>query len=291
MSHDRVRESIERLTRWLANHAPRTRAGLLPPLGEADLAECARSFGRPVPEGFASLYLALGGQSAAPAPGILRGYTLMPREGVDGFLLAREQMVEATAGGAPWASLELFPFAKDFGGNYLCVDARSGRIVEIIEGEIEDRASSMESLVASVAVELDDGELTLVDEPDFEVEVFEVVFDASRPRSPGDRVTHSVFEKLGIEGTVEPLEKLLASPFDAGEGPRHGFAARLVPQDPALVRFEVKHLADGAGHVLRVEHGKQSGGGKPGVAVYVVSERPLPPGCRLHIEVHRLRPR
>lgn len=291
MSHHRVQDSVDRLARWLAGHAPRALEGLLPPLTSAEIAACEEHLGAPLPEGLAALYRAVGGQDADPGPGLLRGYYLMPRDGVDGFLGARGEMLEAASAGAPWASADLFPFAKDFGGCFLAVDAPSGRVLEIADGEVEERASSMASFLAALVMDLEAGEVEIADEPEVLVELFEVVFDASRARRAGDPVTHSVFEEVGIEGTVEPLEELMASPFENHRGPWYGFAARLVAREPDRVNVEVRQLLDGEGRALGAQHGKQSGGGKPGVVVFVASKRPLPPNCRLHVEIQRLTPR
>lgn len=111
--------ALLRLLTFLEQHAPRTRASVLPPAPEDALAALARDFHCALPPGFADLYRTAGGQTTEDVRGIFGGYYFLPLQGVDGVAVAWDQMLEAHQAGAPWASNDRYAFAKDFGGNYL----------------------------------------------------------------------------------------------------------------------------------------------------------------------------
>ena len=254
---------------WLASHAPRTHATLVPGATNEDLAELARAIGRPVPDDFAALYRACGGQREADTPGIFDGYYFMPLDGVDGV------RSELDSGGH-------FRFAKDFGGSFLALDA-DGAVIEDLEGDVSVRAESLAAYLRDLAERMQRGEVTLDERIEEVVETVEVIFDAARERTPGDVVKHSVFERLGIAATVETLDEV-ASRFDK-EPCRFGFVVRLVPLHEGI-RVTAVELKDDRGRRLGANAGHGMGGGKPGQIVFARSwNRPLPPGSRLHVSL------
>lgn len=283
-------EAFARIARWLEAHAPRTYAALLPPPPRADLEALATELLCEPPEGIARLYASCGGQAPASPAGLFRGYTMMPLRGVDGLETAWPAMLDALDAGAEWATKDRYPFAKDFGGSYLCVDMGSeegnpGNIVSIEDGETTVLAGDMEAFLEAIAVELESGELTLDDTIE-ELEPFDVVFDAARARVHGEAVTHSVFTRLGIEAEVESIESH-ATPFDKVL-PRHGFYVRMVARDGDVKVSSVRLEDDRRRPFGRA--GQGSGGGKPGFFVSAVSmKEPIPPGSRLYVTLNRSR--
>lgn len=145
-----VRQEFDRLAAWLAEHAPGTRESLMPAALEVRLEGLATEFRCVVPTGFLDLYRCAAGQRESAHDGIFNGYYFMPLEGVDGVETAWDQMVEMVERGARSASKDLYAFAKDFGGNYLCVEGASGIIVEIEEGEHRQLAPSMQAFLRRV---------------------------------------------------------------------------------------------------------------------------------------------
>lgn len=281
-------DGFARIVRWLERHAPRTRASLLPPPGEERLRALAAKYACELPEGIAHLYARSGGQAESAPAGIFFGYTMMPIDGVDGLDAAWDSMLEAAESGAPWATKDRYPFAKDFGGSYLCVDMEAraaGRVIEIDDGGTVELAPDMESFLAKVATSCEEGKTT-IDERVETVESFEIVFDAARERRAGDAVTHSVLTELGIDAVVESLEQY-ASDFD-GEPYRYGFYVRMIPR-AGDVRITSYRLEDDRRHVIEGVAGHGTGGGKPGVFLYVRTRRaPLPPGSRLYVTLGKV---
>ncbi|RYE94696.1 MAG: SMI1/KNR4 family protein [Myxococcales bacterium] len=290
-----------RLRAYLEVHAPRTRASLLPPASPDALAALGQDFHCALPPGFADLYLTSAGQSAADAAALFRGHFFLPLRGIDGVETAWDQMLEAHEAGAPWASNDRYPFAKDFAGNFLCVDD-AGAVLAIDEGEVTTLAGSIEAFLTDLADALEAGELSLEDPPPpppapaapsppvaaraRPVETFEVLFDAARDRTPGEPVHNSAFVELGIEARVQALAEVVG-PTD---GPLHGFAVRMVPRDDrvTLGGLEDMALTDDRGRPLKAAYGQGTGGGLPGFFVHVSSPTgPLPPGSRLRIRLHR----
>lgn len=285
-----VRRAFDRLIAWLTKHAPRTRGSLKPAALEAHLEDLASEFRCVIPEGFLELYRCSAGQrlqSAGPAgeqsgfAGVFNGYYFMPLDGVDGVASAWDQMIEMAERGGAGASKELYAFAKDFAGNYLCVEGQSGAIVEIEDGEQRRLAASMQAFLRSVTADLQQGRATIQDQAQTE-EQFEVVFDASRARTAGDAVTHSVFEALGVRATVVPLSE--------ARQPSNGYfgmAVRIVPPTNNITVASVEKLVDLSGRAVPAEIGHSSGGGRQGYVVYVASRSPLPANSRLHVRLQR----
>ncbi len=290
MSVPKESEAFARIVRWLEAHAPRTRASLLSRPPRVELDALATELQCELPDGIALLYASCGGQGPGAPAGILRGYTMMPLHGVDGLETAWPQMLDAHEAGADWATEDRYPFAKDFGGSYLCVDMGSedgepGRIIAIEDGETTVLAEDMETFLEQIASELESGELS-VDDRIEELESFEVVFDAARPRAPGDAVTHSVFAQLGIDAKVESIEAH-ATPFDK-EVPQHGFYVRMIARNADVKVASVRMEDDRRRRFGTAGHG--SGGGKPGFYVFVTSmKEPIPPGSRLYVTLQRSR--
>lgn len=254
---------------WLASHAPRTHATLLPGATDEELAELAEAMGRPVPDDFAALYRACGGQGEGETPGIFDGYYFMPLGGVDGV------RSELDADGP-------LRFANDFGGSFLAIDA-DGAVIEDLEGEVSARAESLGAYLRDLAERMERGDVALDESVEELVETAEVIFDAARERTPGDVVKHSVFERLGIVATVETLDEV-ASRFDK-EPCRFGFVVRLVPPHEGI-RVTAVALKDDRGRPLGGNAGHGAGAGKPGQIVFARSwSRPLPPGSRLHVSI------
>jgi cell wall assembly regulator SMI1 len=290
VSVQRESAAFARIVRWLEAHAPRTKASLLPPPSRAELDALAAELQCELPEGIGNLYASCGGQGPEAPAGLFRGYRMMPLHGVDGLETAWPQMLDAHEAGAEWATKDRYPFAKDFGGSYLCVDmdgddGTPGRIIRIEDGETTVLAEDMDSFLEQLASELESGALA-VDDTVEELEPFEVVFDAARPRTPGDAVTHSIFTELGIDATVESLESH-ASPFDK-ELPRHGFYVRMIARNDDVKVATVRLEDDRRRRFGTAGHG--SGGGKPGFVVFVRSAKePIPPGSRLYVTLQRSR--
>jgi len=283
-------EAFARIVRWLEAHAPRTRASLLPRPPPVELGALASELQCELPEGIARLYASCGGQGPESPAGLFRGYRMMPLHGVDGLETAWPQMLDALEAGAEWATKDRYAFAKDFGGSYLCVDMGSegggpGRIIGIEDGETTVLAKDMETFLEQIASELESGKLA-IDDTIEELQSFEVVFDAARPRAPGDAVTHSVFTQLGIDAKVESIEAH-ASPFDENV-PRHGFYVRMIARD-ANVKVAAVRLEDDRRRRFGTS-GHGSGGGKPGVYVFAASAKdPIPPGSRLYVTLQQSR--
>ena len=162
----------------------------------------------------------------------------------------------------------------------------SGRVIEIEEGETTELAQDMEAFLTRLADDLEAGRQG-VDDALIDEESFEVVFDAGRERTPGERVKHSVFETLGLEATVESLADH-ASAFDRRPYV-HGFYVRMVPRAPGVGVGAVR-LDDERGRPVSAECGHSSGGGRPGFCVFVQSAlEPIPQGSRLVVELVRKR--
>ena len=264
-----IARAFDLVRAWLASHAPRTHASLLPGATDEELADLARAMDRPVPDDFAALYRACGGQREADTPGIFDGYYFMPLDGVDG--------VKNELG-----SGDHLRFANDFGGSFLALDA-GGAVIEDLEGDITVRAGSLGAYLRDLAERMQRGEVTVDERVSELVETVEVIFDAARERTPGDVVKHSVFERLGIAATVETLD-WVASRFDK-EPCRFGFVVRLVPPHEGI-RVTAVELKDDRGRRLGGNVGHGAGGGKPGQIVFARSwNRPLPPGSRLHVSI------
>jgi cell wall assembly regulator SMI1 len=286
MEHPLVPTAMTRLLASLDERAPRTRASLLPPADPAALATIARDFRCVLPPSFVDLYGASGGQRLSTPAGIFRGYYFLPLDGVDSVTDELDTMLEAVDAGVPWAAKDRYPFAKDFGGNSLCVE-QGGQVLSIEEGEVTVLAESLGQYLDELAAQLEAG-LVVIDDTVEKTETFAVVFDAGRQRAPGDRVTHSVFTQLEIDAVVEDVGELLRSPLRKEPPAEHGFAVRLVPRDPAVRPKGAPSLVDGRGRPLRAVAGQASGGGRPGFAFYVSTERPIPEGSRLHVELERV---
>ncbi len=282
--------SFRRIEVWLSGHAPRTRGSLLPPPPRAKLAALARRLGRKLPSDLVALYSVAGGQASGATPGIFRGYSMLAVDGVDSLESEWRAMSAAAEAGAPWATPKRFPFAKDHGGSVLCVDtSEPGHqiILEIVDGEVEEIADSLAMFLAVLAIDLEEGTVTIDESVEEVAGTFEVVLDAARERVAGDRVTNPVFTMLGIEATVEALEKF-RSPFDK-EHARFGFYVRLSAPNKDIVVDGVS-LADDRGRPLRMMHGRGSGAGSHDPYVFVQSiHDPIPAGSRLHVILKRTR--
>lgn len=284
-----VKEAFGRIRCWLKENAPRTLDTLLEAPSSEELEAFAAEFNCTFPEGLALLYAECGGQSADSPVGLFNGFTMMPLHGVDGLESAWNEMLDAVEAGEEWATSETYPFANDYAGGFLCVDMNSGdgaagRIVSIVDGETNLLADDMQSFLETVAGDLERRRF-LIDESVVEWEPFEILFDASRPRTPGDVVKHSIFDELEIDATIEDPE-LHASPFDK-DPPKHGFYVRLVPRKGEIRVAEVR-LEDASRRSFgRCGHG--TGAGMPGFFVYLLSRSPIPQGSRLTLVIERAR--
>ncbi len=279
-----IEDSFTRIARWLDTNAPRVRELLLPPVDEATLATFASEFMCAFPPGLAALYRVHGGQHKDARVGLFRGYFFMPIRGVDGLETEWDRMIQKAEARAGDASKELYPFAKDFGGNHLCFDAEhGGRVVELEDNRRKVLAPSMEVFLESVATDLEKGRQTIELDDEEVLETAEVIFDAARPRAPGDVVKHSVFERLMIDARVEALHVSEHFP----DPDKHGFAVRLMWTGNEI-RVEAKSLVDAAGRRAG-SSGHGSGGGSLGMYVFAKSRNPLSEGSRLHVQVDRVR--
>lgn len=286
-----IEDSFRRVEMWLSRHAPRTKGSLLPPPPRAGLTALAKRLGRKLPSDLVALYSVAGGQAPGATSGIFRGYYMLVVDGVDGLESGWRAMSAAAEAGESWATPKRFPFAKDYGGSVLCVDTSDpGRqpVVEIEDGEVEEIADSLEIFLGVLASDLEEGTVTIDDSVEEAAGTYEVVLDAARERVAGDRVTDAVFTKLGIEATVEALEKF-RSPFDK-EHARFGFYVRLSAPNKDIV-VDAVSLVDDSGRPLRVIHGRGSGAGSHDPFVFVKStSTPIPAGSRLHVILKQTRP-
>lgn len=291
-------EAWSRLDRWLAEHAPRTHATLLPPLAPEVVRAAVAAVGRSAPEALVALYGCAGGQhddargAERVAHGIFDGYWFMPLDGVDGLAQALADWKTAMDAGAAWATPNRFPFAKDFAGAYLCIETPDDpddeiRIVEAGDCELEEVTQGLEWFIDRTAEYLEERDV-IIDERVFERELHEVLFDACRPREVGDAAKHSVFEKLGIEASVEDLTETF-SMFDKPPAQVFGLAVRLVTS--GKIEIDGVALVDPYDAPLAAHVGSMTGGGKPGVVVYVREAKPLPERARLRVIIASIRPR
>jgi len=294
----------ERLAAWLKAHAPLTHATLLPGIPvEAELRAAlpasvlALPDGaiRGMPAGLFRLYALAGGQLSSGAPdgarGIFDGYWMLALDGIDGLRSTLEQWAVAAKHGAPFAAPHRFPFAKDFGGAYLCLEtplgARDARVVEVGDGDDRVLARTLTAFLGRTADRLSEGQIA-IDERVDERDERTVYFDATRPRAVGDAAKHSVFEELQISARVEDLSDTFGA-FDEKPATLHGLRIRLALPD-AKERLEIVEvtLVDPYDAKLRARTGAGSGGGKPGNYVYAWDSRPLPDRSRLKVTFARV---
>lgn len=294
-----------RLSAWLKEHAPLTHGTVLPGIrAEAELRAALpaavlalpHSAERAIPPEALRLYALAAGQVSSGAPdgarGIFDGYWMLATSGVDGLRSVLEQWVVAAAHGAPFAAPNRFPFAKDFGGAYLCFETRPGardaRVVEVGDGDDRVAGKTLSAFLGSTADRLAKGAVK-IDERVEERDERTVYFDATRPRAVGDAAKHSVFDELEIEARVEDLAGVFGM-FDEKPASLHGLRVRLARPDPdeRLAIIEVA-LVDPYDAKLRARTGAGSGGGKPGNHVYVWDTRPLPERSRLKVTLARVR--
>lgn len=165
---DPLTNAWARLERWLDQHAP----GALRPGAPADaIRALGEEFCCTVPGPLAQSLARHDGQSG-DAPGLLRGYFLMPIEGVDGLRSEwnahldrcehadRHGHAGATAEGpvrALFAHREWYPFAKDFGGAFLALDlapGRGGQVGQVIELKDDDTRVVLAPTLAAYLEEL-----------------------------------------------------------------------------------------------------------------------------------------
>lgn len=292
-------EDWARLDRWLTEHAPRTRASLLPPIDADVVRGVAKKHGLEAPAALVKLYGLGGGQRvdagekrSGGAQGIFDGFWFMTLDGVDGVERALADFAEARAAGATWAKANRFPFAKDFGGAYLVLEEPTedddhvhARVLKVGECEEEEMCSAIESLITVAWENLECG-LWKIDERYEERDAHVVLFDATRPRKVGDDAKHSVFDALGIRATIVDLSEAFGM-FDKKPAELFGLAARLV-SDGELAVDEVA-LVDADDQPLAARTGHGSGGGKPGVLVFVWDRRPLRNGSRLKVTLSSIR--
>jgi cell wall assembly regulator SMI1 len=163
-----VSQLWEALIRALALIDPTVTDNLFPGANDAAIARLRAGLGVPLPQELEALYrandgegrLGLDHESAValfwvpnPAQGTGRTeYFFMTIDGVDGVITEAAGLAERASGGRPppWserrgpvrpASTEWIPFAKDFAGNFLCVDRdpESGGIEgQVIEAAYDD---------------------------------------------------------------------------------------------------------------------------------------------------------
>jgi hypothetical protein len=196
--------------------------------------------------------------------------------------------------GVEWATKNRFPFAKDFGGSYLCFEVPpadeddpdeipDAKVVKIEDGECEDSWESLRSLLACTLTDLKEGTV-VIDERLEERDERTVLFDATRVRNVGDTAKHSVFEELGITAVVGELAEAISGKTSS---PMYGLLVRLT----AAEQIEIKDvsLVDANDRPLKARVGRGSGGGKPGQIVWVIDQRPLPASSRLKVQLARVR--
>lgn len=295
----------ERLSAWLKEGAPLTHGTILPGIrAEAELRAALPAPAlalpgdamRAVPPVVLRLYALTGGQVSSGAPdgarGMFDGHWMLALDGVDGLRSVLEQWVVAAERGAPFAAPSRFPFAKDFGGAYLCFETRPGaRDVRVVEvGDCDERvvARTLASFLSGVTARLEAGKVE-IDERVEERDERTVYFDATRPRAVGDAAKHSVFDELEITARVEELDRAFGM-FDEKPATLHGLCVRLTRPDPDE-RLDIAEvtLVDPYDAKLRARTGSGSGGNEPGNHVYVWDTRPLPERSRLKVTFARVR--
>lgn len=266
---------------WLSTSSPKSHAALHPGIDREAL---EAAVAEPVPNALASLYACAAGQrSGEGVGGVFDGYWFMELEGVDGLVQARKQWAMAYGAGAEWALPARFPFAKDFAGNYLCV--QGDRVVEVLDGESKRLATTVERFLIATTKRCKRAHQTM-DVPIEVRETHEVYFDATRERVIGDAVTHSVFESLGLVAEVEALESVFGA-FDKKPETLFGLAVRIrTTKDKRKLDLQNHAVLDPYDNKLAVAQvGHYSGGGKAGLVLYAWSSRPLPARSRLRVEV------
>lgn len=283
------------LATWLKANAPRTHATLLPPIPAKELVS---QLGPNLPREMIELYGYVGGQSSdAPknTAGIFRGYWMMPLAGVDGLKAAFENWETLAENGVEWATPNRFPFAKDFGGSYLCFevppldpdddpdDVPDAKIVQIEDGESEELYDDLSSFLYCTRINLEE-KTVVIDERLEERDVRVVLFDATRARKVGDFAKHSVFEEFGITAVVCDIADVAS-----GDEPkaRHGLMVRLTANE--RIDIDDVQLVDANDRPLRANVGRRRGGGMPGQAVWAVGQHPLPAASRLKVTLARVR--
>ena len=270
-----IAESFARIAEWLELMAPRTRATLLPAATPDELAAVANAVGRTLPPSIEALYRASSGQRPDVAP-VFGNYYFMALHGVDGL----ESEWECSPP-------ELVPFAKDYGGNSLCVDEGNGTVVELLEGEAETISVDLQSYLAELADRMEQGAIVLDDTIEEIVGTYEVVLDPTAEHRVGDRIDDPILARLGITATVEDPE-VHRSRFDTHLY-RFEFFVRLAPMESVkigAVTFEVRQGAP----PRDVEAGSGSGGGRPGNYVFARRrERPMPAGSTLRVVLRKIR--
>ncbi len=268
------------LATWLASNSPCTASSLLPGLATAALGE---ALGEQPPEELAELYALAAGQRVGVerATGIFNGYWFMPIDGVDGLKQTREDFRQAALHGASWAKPERFAFAKDFGGNYLCLEG--GRLLELEEGKARYQGS-LEKLLGSALRSCQ--QKKTIDLPVEVRAVHEVYFDATRARRVGDAVNHSLFESLQLRAEVVSIEAAFGH-FDKRPDTLHGLAIRIHGlHDDRRLDVNNRGVVDPYDQPVRgTRAGQFSGGGGPGYVVYAWSTAPLPERSRLRVEL------
>lgn len=284
----------DKLATWLKANASRTHASLLPPVSSDVLKE---QLGANVPPEMIALYGCVGGQSEkAPknAAGIFRGYWMMPLAGVDGLKTAFADWRTCAENGVRWATANRFPFAKDFGGSYLCFEVQpadgddpddipDAKIVKIEDGESEERYETLWSLLACTLTDLDEGTI-VINEQSEERDVRKVLFDATRVRSVGAPAKHSVFEELGIKAVIGDLAEITGHKESQ---PVHGLLARLTSS--ARLEIDDVRLVDAQDRLLKANVGCRRVGAKSEWLVWVYDHRPLPAASRFQVRLARIR--
>jgi cell wall assembly regulator SMI1 len=292
-------EDWSRLTRWLSEHAPRTRASLLPAVQAEAVRNVAAKHGLEAPPALVKLYGLAGGQRLdlaeqrrGGAQGIFDGFWFMTLDGVDGVDQALADFAEARAAGADWAKTNRFPFAKDFGGAYLVLeepteddDHVEAKVLKVGDCEEEEMCSSIETLITVAWENLECG-LWKIDERYEERDKKVVLFDATRPRKVGESAKHSVFDALGIRATIVDLSEAFGM-FDKKPGELFGLAARLGSEGE--IAIDDVALVDADDQRLPARTGHGSGGGKPGVLVFVWDRKQLRSGSRLRVTLSSIR--
>jgi hypothetical protein len=268
------------LADWLASSSPCTSSSLLPGIPRERLREL---LGEEPPEELVELYALAAGQRGGVerAAGIFDGYWFMPVDSVDGLKQTRENFRQAELGGASWAKPERFAFAKDFAGNYLCLEG--GRVLELEDGKARYQGS-LEKLLGSTLRSCQ--QKPTIDLPIEVRAVHEIYFDATRQRTVGDAVNHSLFESLHIRAEVVSIEAAFGH-FDKRPETLFGLAIRIVGNQEGR-RLEVNNrgVVDPYDQPVRgTRAGQFSGGGGPGYVVYAWSSAPLPERSRLRVEL------
>lgn len=112
-----VKDLLERLERWLAQHRPRFLAGLAKGAAQAELDRLPKALGRPVPEDLRTLLAWHNGQNEDFIGRFEENWLLMSCQRI----MAAKADLDEHAADSGW-NVKWIPFLDDDAGDYLCLN-------------------------------------------------------------------------------------------------------------------------------------------------------------------------